>query len=198
MICGVNNGPGGHLRLIDRRNWLRVMRQPDEDPGELRGADGGQLHHGGAHTVPVVQQLAPQGIVEPLDGMLGAAIAGLQGNSSVRQGRAHLDDGAAVSGPHVPPRGHGSVHETEIAHLGHAPELIGLNVSERREDGGESRVDPDVDRPELGLNPGGGGHHLFRIGDIRGDPQRASTPRQDIIGCRLKTAFPARRQSDRL
>ena len=45
----------------------------------------------------VVQQLAAQRLVEALDGVLGAAVRGLQRDAAVGQRRADLDDGAAVA-----------------------------------------------------------------------------------------------------
>ena len=48
------------------------------------------------------------------------------------------------------------MHDAQVGHLGDPGVLRGGDVGEGREDGGEGDVDPDVDRPELGLDPVGG------------------------------------------
>ena len=78
----------------------------------------------------LVQQLAAQRLVEPLDGVLGAAVRGLQRDAAVGQRRADLHDRAAVARPHPPQRGHRAVDVAEVGHLGDPLELVRADVVE--------------------------------------------------------------------
>ena len=148
VVGGVQHAAGGELGLVDRWHRLGVVGQAGQHPGELGGVDRGHLHHGDVHVALVVQQFAAQRLVETLDGVFGAAVRGLQRDAAVGQRGADLHDRAPVAGLHVLQRGHGAVDVAEVADLGHAPVLVGGDLVERGEHGGERDVDPHVDRAE--------------------------------------------------
>ena len=102
----------------------------------------------------LVQQLGAQRLVEALDGVLGAAVRPLQRDAAVGQGRADLDDRAAVARQHPAQGRPGAVDEAEVGHLGDPLELLGLDVDEPGEHRGEGDVDPDVDRRRARPRPG--------------------------------------------
>lgn len=54
----------------------------------------------------------------------------------------------------------------EIGDLGDAPVLLRRRLADGREDGRHGIVDPDVDRPQLFLDPGRGEFHLAGVGQI--------------------------------
>jgi hypothetical protein len=95
-----------------------------------------------------VEQLAADRLGEAVDGVLGPAVRGLQGDRPVAERGAALDDRAPVAGPHAGQRRHRAVHEPQVAHLGDPAELLRLDLPERREHRGEGDVHPHVDRAE--------------------------------------------------
>ncbi len=140
VVRGVEDTAGGELRLVDRRHRLGLMGQPGQHPGKLRSIHPGHLRHRDADVALVVQQFAAQSLVEPLDGVLGTAISGLQRNPPIGQRRADLHDGSAVPGPHLLQHRHRAVHVTQVGHLGDPPVLRRLDLAERGEDRGKCRV----------------------------------------------------------
>ncbi len=163
------HGAGGHLGLEDRRHRLRPLREAGADPVELRGVHGGQLHHRGAHPGAGGEKLAAERLVEALDGVLGPAVGALERDTAVGDGRADLDDHTGVAGQHPGQGGPGGEDVAEVADLGDPPELLGGDLGEGGEDGGEGGVDPDVDRAECLLGQPGGRLHGLRVGDVRLD-----------------------------
>ena len=141
-----------------------------------------------------MQELGPHRLGEALDGVLGAAIGGLEGDAAVGERTADLHDRAPVARAHAPQRGHRAPDEAEIGDLGGAAELVGRDLPHRREDRGHRVVDPDVDRPELRLGPLGRGLDLHRVGHVRGDRDRAPTGRDDLAARALEAVLAASQQ----
>ena len=56
VVSNPMDGVSDHLRLIDRRNRLRMMRHPGSDPRKLRGIDRRQVNGRKADTAAVVNQ----------------------------------------------------------------------------------------------------------------------------------------------
>ena len=211
MISCPHDPARRHLGLVDRRNGLRMPGQLGPDPGELRGVDGRHLHHGDAHAGALVQQLTAQRGGEPVDGVLGPAIGGLQRDAALAERRPDLDDHAAIPRPHPGQRSHRAVHEPQVAHLGDPPELFGGDLGEWREHRGERHVHPYVDRPEGLLDLPGGRVHLAGIGHVGrdrvGDPAGCGhvlgRPAQAFFAtgdepdlCAARTKQPGRRAPD--
>ena len=194
-VIGREDDPlGGDLGLVDRRDRLRVARQPGQHPGELGRVDGRHLHDGDPYLGPLVQQLAPDRLGEPVDGVLGAAVGGLQRDRPVAEGGADLDDRAAVPWPHPRKRDHRAVHEPQVADLGDPPELIRLDLPERREDRGERHVHPDVDRAEPVLRLLGRPLDGVEVGHVGRDGQRAAARALHRVGRRREAVLAPRDQ----
>ena len=77
VVGGIKDGLGSHIGLKDRGHRLRFARQAASDPSELRGVEGRHLNHRELDVAAVVDQLAPQGLREALDGVLGGAVSRL-------------------------------------------------------------------------------------------------------------------------
>src|SRR6266496_1380348 len=99
VVGGVDDAAGRHLRLVDRRDRLRMPGQPGPHPGELRRVDRRDLHHGDMDIGLVVAELAAQRLGEPVDRVLAAAVGRLQRNAAGPERRPDLDDGAMVARP---------------------------------------------------------------------------------------------------
>jgi hypothetical protein len=78
VLGGEPYGPGCNLGLVDGRDRLGEARQAGEHPAKLRRIEPGELDHGHADAASGVQELTPDGLVEALDGVLGAAVRALQ------------------------------------------------------------------------------------------------------------------------
>ena len=148
------------------------------------------MDHRQLDVAAVVDQLTAQRIGEAPDARLGAAVRGLQRDAPIRQRRAHLDNVPAVARQHAPQRGHGPIHLAEVRHLGHATELLGRDLLERREDRRHGVVDPDIDRAELFLDPVRGGLDLVGVGHVRGQHQGLAPGRFDILAGSLQAVLP--------
>ncbi len=172
MIGGVDDAAGRYFRLVDRRDRLRVAGQLGAHPGELRRVHRGHLHHGDVDTGLIVQQLAAQRGGEPVDGVLGAAVGGLQRDAALAQRGPDLHDRPAVARPHPGQRRHRAVDEAQVSHLGDPAELLRGDLGERGEHRGEGHVDPHVDGSEGVLYLLRGRIHLGEIGDVRRDGER--------------------------
>src|SRR6201994_1085993 len=120
--------------------------------------------------------------METLDGVLGPAVGSLQRDTAVGQGRADVDDGAGVAGPHPVQRGHRAVDVAQVADLGDPLVLGGRDVLELGEDRGEGHVDPHVDGAEGLLGLFGGRFDLVRVGGVGGNRQGGATPGLDVPG----------------
>ena len=118
MIGGIDNRPGGHLGLIDRRNRLGLPWQPGQHPGELRRVHRRHLHHGHVDVALLVEQLTAQRLVEALNGVFGPAVGRLQRDAPISERRTDLHDRPAITGLHVPKGRHGAVDEAQVADLG--------------------------------------------------------------------------------
>src|SRR5579884_97055 len=101
MMGGIIDGPRGNFRLIDRRNWLRLMGQTTLYPAELRSIKGRHLHHGSVNVAVIVQKLSTQRGKKAQYRMLGSAVCGLQRNAAIRQRRAYMHNGSAVPRKHT-------------------------------------------------------------------------------------------------
>ena len=113
-----------------------------------------------------MQQFAPQGGREPVDGVLGSAVGRLQGNAAITERGTDLHDRPLPAQPHPGQRGHGAVHETEVADLGDPAELLGGDLGERGEHRGERDIDPDIDRAEELFHLPGGVVDLRVVGHV--------------------------------
>ena len=60
----------------------------------------------------LVHQFGPYRFGEPIDGVFGAAVGGLQRDGARAQRGSDLHDRAGIAGPHAGQRGHGAVYET--------------------------------------------------------------------------------------
>lgn len=107
----------------------------------------------------LVGQFGAHRIGEASNGELGPAVRRLQGDGPVGEGRPDVDDDPAVTGLHAPQGDHGAVHLAQIGDLGGPAELVGFDVPHRCERRGHGHVDPDVDHPEVTLDPAGGCIH---------------------------------------
>ena len=144
----------------------------------------------------VVEQLAANRIREADDRVLRAAVRRLQRNRPVREGRADLDDRAAVARNHPIECGACAPHVAEVRHLRHAFELLRRHRLESTEHGRHRVVDPDVDWTEVSLDLNRACEDLLGIGDIAGQSevdlrlaQAILTAREhrDFVACRRKT-----------
>ena len=127
-----------------------------------------------------MQQLAAQRGSEPVDRVLRAAVGGLQGDAALAEGGADLDDSAGAAGAHPGQRGHRPVHESQVADLSDAAELVRGDLPERGEHRRERTVDPDVDPPEFLLHLVGGRLHLRAVRDVGLDRQGRAAGRFDV------------------
>ena len=141
----------GDLRLEDRRHRLRVPGHPRPAPAELRRVVRRELDHRDVDAAALVKQLGAERLEEALDCVLCAAVGRLQRNPAVGKCGADEDDRAAIPRAHPTDGGHRAPNRAEIGHLGRTPVLVRLDFVQRREDRRHRIVDPDVDRPELGL-----------------------------------------------
>ena len=69
---------------------------------DMRGVKG--------HMAAFMQQLGAKRVTESLHGVLGCAISGLERDTAIRERRAYLNDGAAISRPHSPKCGERAVY----------------------------------------------------------------------------------------
>lgn len=182
VVGRVEDGPRRDLRLIDRRHRLRAPGKAGEHPGELRSIDGRHLREGDAHLTALMHQLGAHRGREAVDGVLGAAIDGLQRDGARTESRTHLHDRATVLRQHAGERSPCAVDEAQVGDLGGARVLLGSDLGERREDRTEGAVDPHVDAPE-GLDRGvGGGFGLLVVGHVGGQDESAAAGLLDITG----------------
>lgn len=84
----VHDDAGGDFGLMDRRHRLRVFGQSGAHPGELRSVDGGQSYHRRARPAVLVQGFGAHRRGEAVDGVLGAAVGGLQRDGPPSRGPA--------------------------------------------------------------------------------------------------------------
>ena len=165
-------------------------------PGELRRVDRGHLDHGDVDGGLVVQQLAAQRGGEPVDGVLGAAVGGLQRDAALPQRRPDLHDRPAIARPHPGQRRHRAVHEAQVGHLGDPAELLRGDLGERGEHRGEGHVDPDIDGSEGVLYLLRGRIHLGEIGDVRRDGERPAARPLHVARRAFQARLTARDQPD--
>ena len=135
-------------------------------PVELRRVDGRQLNDRHCYARALGEKFGAQAVGETADGVLRAAIGGLQRNAAIGERRAHLDDPSAPTRLHRLQRRHRAVDETEIGHVGHPAELLRRHIRHTRKHRLHGVVDPDIHRPELFLEPPGGRKHLICVGDV--------------------------------
>ena len=185
---------GGDLGLVDRRDRLRVPREPRQHPGELRRVDGRHLHDGDPHVAPVMHQLGADRLGEAVDRVLRAAVRGLQRDRPVAERGPDLDDRAAVAGHHAAQRRHRAVHVAQVGDLGDPPELRRGDLGERGEHRGEPHVHPHVDRAELAFRPLGGPVDGLEVGHVRGQRQRRAAQVIHRVGGTAQPVFPPRDQ----
>ena len=172
--CAANRmAPGGNLGLVDRGNGLRLAPHLVHRPVELRGVDGRQIDHGDRDLELVVDHFGAQRIDEATNRRFAATIDRLEWHRAVGQGRTDADDGAAIALPHPFERRHHAMHLTEIGYRGAALDLFSGQLRDRREDGRHRDIDPDLDRPELGLDVARRCLDSLGIGHVRRDRHRA-------------------------
>jgi hypothetical protein len=128
--------------------------------------------------------------------MLGAAIRRLQRDAAGAERRADLHEDTAIAFAHSLQRGHGPVHEAEVAPLGDPPELGGTDVGERREYRGECHLHPHVDWPELGFHAARRGLDVIEARDIGRQRQWPTAGRGHHGGGGVQSGLPARNKSD--
>lgn len=130
----------------------------------------------------LVGQFGAHRIGEASNGELGPAVRRLQGDGPVGEGRPDVDDDPAVTGLHAPQGDHGAVHLAQIGDLGGPAELVGFDVPHRCERRGHGHVDPDVDHPEVTLDPAGGCIHGAAVGHVGRHDQRPGPGGLDLLG----------------
>jgi len=184
VLVGIN-ALGGNFRLVDRRHWLRMARHEALAPGELRCIERRHLHHADPDVAVIVDQLAANRLGEALDRVLGGAVGRLQGDATIRQRRANLDDRATVARQHPLQRCQRSVDETEIGHLGDAAVVGGHHLSGGREDGAEGVVNPHVNRAKFLLDGIRGPLHCVGVGHVGRQKEGPSTQELDIAPAAL-------------
>jgi len=83
-----------------------------------------------------------------------------------------------------------------VGDVGGPAVLLGLDLLEEGEDGGHRVVDPDVDRPQLGLDALGGGLDRIGVGDVGGQGQCRATGLLDLSRDAGERLFAAGEQRD--
>ena len=129
-----------------------------------------------------VHELAAQGLRETLDRVLGGAVRALQGNAPVRERRADLDDHAAVARTHAPQGAERAVDDAQVCDLGHAPELLGRDLSDRSENAHHRVVDPHVYAPELILERLRSALDGVRVGHVGGQGHCLAAEATNLLG----------------
>jgi hypothetical protein len=138
-----------------------------------------------------VEQLDAHALGEALDGVLGAAVCGLQRDAAEGQRRPDLDDRPAVARLHPLERRPGAVHETQVGHHRDALVLVGLQVVEEGDRAGEGVVDPQLDRPECVLDRIRCPLHRLVAGDIGGEGETAASSGFDLTHGLVEPVLPA-------
>jgi hypothetical protein len=174
--------PRGDLGLVDRRHRLCLARQPGEHRLELGRVGPRELHRGDVDARVVVEQFAADRLGEAPHGVLGAAVGALQRDGPLGEGGADLHHHTTVAGDHVPQGGPGAVDHAQVGDLGNALELLGPDLRERGEHGGDGGVDPDVDRSEPLLDQGRRRVDLAGVDQVERDGQGAAARRLGLLG----------------
>ena len=88
------------------------------------------------------------------------------------------------------------MHEPEVAHLGHPPELLGGDVAEGREHRGERHVHPHVDRPEELLDLPRGCGDLIVVDHVGADGERLAAGLLHVARRAVQAGLTASDQGD--
>ena len=154
--------------------------EPAPAPAELRRVERRHLDHGQPDLRAAMEQLDAKRVGEAADGELRRAVGRLERNRPVGEGRADLDDRAAVARHHAAQGGERAVDRAQVVDLGHPPELRRRHVDDLAHHRDHRVVDPHVDRAELALDPLRGLLHPFGVGDVGRHGDRAAPHRLDL------------------
>ena len=186
VLGGPHHSLGCDLGLVDGSHRAGVVGQGGLHQVELGRVQPREVHHRDPHLAAVVQQLAPQGLGEALDRVLGRAVGRLQGDRPVGEGGADLDDHAPVAGLHPGQGRQDAVDLAQVGHARHPGELGGRRLRHRGQHRGHGRVDPHVDGAQLVLRGLGGAVDGLGVGDVEGEDQGPPAGRLHLLGRRFE------------